>query len=455
MGLCRKIEASAIFAVVFVMALVMAAGGARAGEPNAAPPAAVTSVAYGPDGTVLASDSSGALTLWDVAAAKPRWKDEDLPAGFVAFSPDGQWVASAYGSVKLWRADTGAAVRTLPTAGPIAFSPDGTFLATGLGNQIVVVETASGTEVRRFPATALLCLAWSPTSAQLAAAGDRTGLHLYDPTTGHDLGPAVPASLPTTPTAPKRTGDDGCFLAYSSDGKRLAAQNPDGHVDLIDAATRSIVSSSTVGTAGPLAWSADGQRLATEGDEGGIVVLDGKLAVVATIPLWESGLEGVPILSSLALDAHGQHVAAGTDFGVQIFTVPSGALTALLPDSRTFETWRIGGQTLRLTLEPRYGAIELPVSCTGAKATCGASTALDRAAALPPIDGYDVLGIDTSRQRAVCDAVHGVIQPGDRLDESGPPGTLFCTFGDGSVVGAAELAAFYEVEHDGIEPARE
>jgi WD40 repeat protein len=99
----------------------------------------VISVAFSPDGTIVASASGDAtVKLWDVKAGK-EIRTLTGHAGWVwsvAFSPDGKIVASGSGdqTIKLWEVATGKEVRTLRghalTVESVAFSPDGRILAS-------------------------------------------------------------------------------------------------------------------------------------------------------------------------------------------------------------------------------------------------------------------------------------------------------------------------------------
>lgn len=105
----------------------------------------VWSVAFAPDGRLLASGSEDAsIRLWDVASARTVRKLKGHSEGVraVAFSPDGKTLASgsADGSVKLWDIATGQVVRTFrdPAASRdfdcwncVAFHPSGQTLFAG------------------------------------------------------------------------------------------------------------------------------------------------------------------------------------------------------------------------------------------------------------------------------------------------------------------------------------
>jgi RNA polymerase sigma factor (sigma-70 family) len=119
------------------------------------------SVALAPNGRRLATAGNrgdGTLRLWDVASGHELWKWTGGQLGFssVAFSPDGTVIAagSGYERVILFDAATGKEQRTLAWrhgfAGAVTFSPDGRLLAAsgGKGNVIRLWNAATGNEVR-------------------------------------------------------------------------------------------------------------------------------------------------------------------------------------------------------------------------------------------------------------------------------------------------------------------
>src|SRR5579859_4507685 len=109
--------------------------------------AAANSVAFSPDGSLLASGIfDNTLKLWDVASFQPEatFQGPTNSVYSVAFSPDGTLLASGSNNIPpylvntdpkiwLWDVKTGQPKAILPSgkgpAGSVTFSPDGSLLA--------------------------------------------------------------------------------------------------------------------------------------------------------------------------------------------------------------------------------------------------------------------------------------------------------------------------------------
>ncbi len=115
-------------------------------------------MAFSPDGQRLASASGdGTLKIWDVASGQQlsTLKGHTSVVYGVVFSPDGQTLASASmdKTVKFWEADSGQELRSLKghsnAVHSVAFSPDGRRLASSSHDQTVKIwDVASGQELR-------------------------------------------------------------------------------------------------------------------------------------------------------------------------------------------------------------------------------------------------------------------------------------------------------------------
>jgi tetratricopeptide (TPR) repeat protein len=194
-------------------------------------------VSFGADGRQLAVGGVGGVAqLWDTATG--RKVREWAAGGLVTFSPDGRLLASGGArAITFWDPATGAALRSLPSAGgEVWFSPDGRLLAVSGPQAVEVREAGSGREVCRLPHGAghrtfgyydeeCTDLAFSPNGRRLAGV-DREQVRLWDVQAGQEL--------LTLRGAPPRPADGGFnpALAWSPDGRRLAASNWDGSISV-------------------------------------------------------------------------------------------------------------------------------------------------------------------------------------------------------------------------------
>jgi RNA polymerase sigma factor (sigma-70 family) len=170
-------------------------------------PGGVTAVAISPDGKALAVGGSAAdrVRLWDIATGtalhslsggQASLASENTPDTSVAFSPNGKILAAAHGNViRLWNVATGELIRELQGHSQriftVAFVPGHDALASGAGDGTIRLwDLADGKELRRIDAAArngrVHALALSH-DGKVLASGSHDMLRLWDIATGGEL----------------------------------------------------------------------------------------------------------------------------------------------------------------------------------------------------------------------------------------------------------------------------
>jgi WD40 repeat protein/serine/threonine protein kinase len=150
------------------------------------------SVRFSPEGDpIAASDELGRVTFWSLRESRSLHTLQAHQASthrpLIEFSPDGHWLVSAGldRSVRVWGADSGILVKTLPydgLVGALAFSPDGRRFATaGADPTVRLWDTATWTErtTLRGHTDFVQGLAFSPDGRRLASCSRNGELKLW------------------------------------------------------------------------------------------------------------------------------------------------------------------------------------------------------------------------------------------------------------------------------------
>jgi WD40 repeat protein/serine/threonine protein kinase len=309
------------------------------------------SVAFSHDGRRLASASTGeGVNLWDAQTGGPPLRTflaPPHPVSALAFSPDGGRLlaeASFNRKVRLWDTATGELRHTLAHDGAVAgvaFSSDGRRLASAGEEKIVRVwDPATGREVLglRGHSGRCGCVAFSPDGHRLASASTDKTIRVWDAT-----------PLREDERQEKYTftghGDEVRCVALSRDG-RIASAGIGAPVKVWDAATGEVsVDFDTRGvTVFCLAWQPpDGERIASAGWNG----------QVHTVWVWDARTgERIPLPSGLACFAlafspDGSHLVTGGGNVLHVWDAESGREVGTLgthdPDIRGVVFSRVGG----------------------------------------------------------------------------------------------------------------
>ena len=313
-------------------------------------------VVLSPDGKMIAGTSisvvdrtrAGVIKFYEVetgrlintltATQRTKWNDSSKRVSSIAFSPDGRLLASGSaddGTIKLWDVETGQNIATF-TEKPepnssmlcVAFSPDGAKLAVGSVAGIRLLEVLTGEHIytrRHIDISELESLAsvfsvtFSPDGRRLASAS-WDGVKLWDVETGQNI---------TTLRGHMRLID---AVAFSPDGLTFASHSMVG-IQVWAAATGGHITT----LAGPpnfvtsIAYSPDGTKLATGSVE--------TKNTEHTIKLWdvETGrniatLRGhTDVVITVAYSPDGTLLASGSkDKTVRLWAVSTGENIATL-----------------------------------------------------------------------------------------------------------------------------